>query len=105
MNDTSPEISEMVRGKLLARSGAERVLMGSRMFDAARAIVLASFPPGLSEVEIKRRLCQRLYGNEVVVEAFVEQLRSSRQKSQRQHDSSSSDEVTEQEALKTMGDR
>jgi hypothetical protein len=83
MHDTSPEIAEMVRGKLLARSGAERVLMGSRMFDAARAMALASFPPGLSEVEIKGRLCERLYGHEVEVEAFVAHLRSSQQKDQK----------------------
>lgn len=75
MNDTSPEIAQIVRDRLLARSGAERVLMGSRMFDVARAIVLASFPPNLSEIEKRHRLCQRLYGDEVSVEAFVEHLR------------------------------
>ena len=50
--------------------------MGSRMFDVARAMVLASFPSGLSELEIKGRLCERLYGNEVDVQAFVQHLRS-----------------------------
>ncbi|MCM3905207.1 MAG: hypothetical protein ND866_26220 [Pyrinomonadaceae bacterium] len=74
MNDTSPEVAELMRERLLARSGAERVLMGSLAFDAARAMVLASFPTGLSEIEIKRRLCERLYGNEVDVDAFVEHL-------------------------------
>ncbi len=82
MNDTPKEIAQIVRDRLLARSGAERVLMGSRMFDAARALVLASFPPGLSEVEIKRRLCERLYGHEVDVEGFVESLRSFQTKEQ-----------------------
>ena len=57
VNDTTPEIAALVRERLLARSGAERVLMGSRMFDVARAMVLASFPNGLSEIEVKRRLC------------------------------------------------
>ena len=76
MNDTTPEIAKIMRQRLLARSGAERVLMGSRMFDAARAMVMASFPPGLDEIEIKRRLCERFYGNEVSVEAFIEHLRS-----------------------------
>lgn len=74
MNDTSPEVAELMRERLLARSGAERVLMGSLAFDAARAMVLASFPTGLSEIQIKRRLCERLYGNEVDVDAFVEHL-------------------------------
>ena len=32
MNDTSPMIAEMFRQNLLARSGAERIGMGSRMF-------------------------------------------------------------------------
>jgi hypothetical protein len=76
MNDTPPEVAELVREKLMALSGYERMLMGSRMFDAARALVLASFPPGLSEIEIKRRLCERFYGDEVDVDAFVEHLRS-----------------------------
>lgn len=82
MNDTSPEIVALVRQKLLARSGPERVLMGSRMFDAARAMVLASLPSGLSEIEIKGRLCERLYGDEVDVEAFVEHLRSAQREPQ-----------------------
>ena len=46
------------------------------MFDEERARILASFPEGLSEIEIKRRLCERLYGDEVDVEAFVQHLRS-----------------------------
>ena len=62
MTDTSPEIAELVRQKLMARSGEERFLMGVRMFDAARAMALASMPAGLSPEEQKRRLFQRLYG-------------------------------------------
>lgn len=72
MNDTSPEIARMVREKLMALSGEERLMMGVRASQAAREIMLASFPPGLSEIEIKRRLCERLYGDEVDVEAFIE---------------------------------
>ena len=75
MNDTDPQIAELVRRRLLERSGAERVLMGSRMFDVARAMVLASFPGGLTDVEIKARLCERLYGDEVNVSAFLQHLR------------------------------
>jgi hypothetical protein len=74
MNDTSPEIAAIVREQLLSRSGVERVVMGSRMFDVARTITLASFPSGLSEIETKVRLCERLYGNEVDVEAYLEHL-------------------------------
>ena len=62
MTDTSPEIAELVRQKLMARSGEERFLMGVRMFDAARAMAQASLPAGLSPEELKRQLFQRLYG-------------------------------------------
>jgi hypothetical protein len=63
MNDTPPEIAEMVRQKLMARSGAERFAMGVRMFDAARAVVLASLPADLTPQEQKQRLFERLYGH------------------------------------------
>ena len=62
MTDTSPEIAEIVRQKLMARSAEERFLMGVRVFDAARAMALASLPVGLSPEELKRQLFQRLYG-------------------------------------------
>jgi hypothetical protein len=62
MNDTSPEIAELVRQKLMARSGSERFVMGTRMFDAARAVVEASLPANLLPEEMKRQLFQRLYG-------------------------------------------
>lgn len=62
MNDTPPEIAEIVRQKLLARSGSERFVMGTRMFDAACAMIMASLPPGLSPDELKRQLFQRVYG-------------------------------------------
>ena len=62
MNDTLPEIETKVREMMMARSGAERLIMGASMFDAARAIVIASFPKDLSEAELKRRLFERIYG-------------------------------------------
>jgi len=62
MNDTSPEIAELVRQKLMARSGSERFVMGTRMFDAARTVVVASLPAGLAPDELRRQLFQRVYG-------------------------------------------
>jgi hypothetical protein len=62
MTDTSPEVAAMVRARIMARTGEERFLMGVRAFDAARAMVLASLPPGLSEAERRRQLYQRVYG-------------------------------------------
>jgi len=76
MNDTPTEIANLVRQRVMERSGAERILMGSGMFETVKALILASFPQGLSDIEIKRRLCDRLYGNEVNVDGFVEHLRS-----------------------------
>lgn len=62
MTDTPPEIAELVRARLMARSGAERFRMGVDMFEAARRMVLASLPGDLTEQERKRRLFERLYG-------------------------------------------
>ena len=68
MTDTSPEIAEMVRARLIALSGEERFLMGVRMFDAARRMVLASLPAGLSEKERREQLFERLYGEPLPAE-------------------------------------
>ena len=86
MNDTPKEIADFIRRRLLSLSGSERVVMGSRMFDSARAIILSSFPSDISEVEIKRQLCERLYGKEVDLAGFVESLTASFEHSKRIHD-------------------
>lgn len=52
----------MVRACLMAPFGAERFLMGVRMFDAMRRIALASLPADLPVPERKRLLLARLYG-------------------------------------------
>ena len=62
MNDTLPEIEERMHQLMMKRSGAERIVMGASMFDAARAIMRASFPKNLSSDELKQRLCERTYG-------------------------------------------
>jgi hypothetical protein len=62
MNDTLAEIDEKLHQMMMARSGAERMLMSASMFDAARAIVIASLPTNLTEDEFKRRLFERTYG-------------------------------------------
>ncbi len=62
MNDTPPEVERLVREMMMARSGEERLLMGSAMFDAARDMVIASLPENLPALEFKRRLFERLYG-------------------------------------------
>ena len=46
----------------MARSGEERFIMGAQMFATAVTMILASFPPDLSEAERRRRLFERIYG-------------------------------------------
>jgi hypothetical protein len=62
MTDTSPEIAELVRSRLMALSGERRFLMGIQMCDAARRMVLASFPPDLTDAARKRLLYERYHG-------------------------------------------
>ena len=62
MNDTPPEIEELVRTRLMALSGEQRLRMGAEMFEAARAMVLASFPKNLEPMQRKRMLYERIYG-------------------------------------------
>lgn len=61
MKDTTPEIEAMVRERYRAMTPVERFLIGIQMFETARSIALASFTPGLSPEEVRRRLCRRLY--------------------------------------------
>jgi hypothetical protein len=69
LTDTPPEIAAMVRERLMARPAAERFEMGCRMFEAAREMVLASFPPDLSDTERRRRLYKRFYGQVLPVKS------------------------------------
>jgi hypothetical protein len=50
--------------------------MGSRMFEVARVMVLASMPSGLSDLEIRIRLCERTYGDQVDLDAFARRVSS-----------------------------
>lgn len=60
--DTSPEAHELYRFMLMQLSGEERLIRASRMFDAAREMILASFPKDLRPAEVRRRLYKRIYG-------------------------------------------
>ena len=67
MTDTEQEIKQLVRAQIMARSPAERFVMGAEMFDSALAVVKASLPTNLSGNEYKRRLFKRLYGLELPI--------------------------------------
>lgn len=75
MTDTSPEVMARYRSMLLARSPSERVIMAAQMFDAARAMVLASFPPNLPVHEQRRLLFARLYGDDIPADRVPAPLR------------------------------
>lgn len=49
----------------MKRSGAERILMGTGMFEAARSIVIASLPQGLSPVDLRWSIFERFYGQDL----------------------------------------
>lgn len=72
MNDTSPEIAVMMHRRYAGMSAVERFMIGVQMFETARVLVLASFPPDLSEKEKRKVLCERLYGKQIADEAYGE---------------------------------
>ena len=59
--DTSPEAAAIVRDQVMKLSGAERFVIGARMFESVRAIVFASLAGTISEPERKRMLYERIY--------------------------------------------
>ena len=61
MNDTPPEVEALYRKMLMEKSNEERMIMGARMFDAARRMMIASFPSNLSKEEFRRMLFERTY--------------------------------------------
>lgn len=71
MNDTSPAVEARFRAMLLARSGAERLVMGCGMFDDAQRIVVATIRaarPAIGEVELRQAIFLRFYGREFAPE-------------------------------------
>jgi hypothetical protein len=65
VTDTRPEVAAIVRDRIMKLSGAERFVIGARMFESARGIVLASLPQNISEPERKRMLYERFYGEDL----------------------------------------
>ena len=70
MNDTSPEIEAFLTERFAAISGSDRALMALQMFETAQQIVLSSLDPALSELQRRRELCRRFYGDELARAAF-----------------------------------
>ncbi len=67
MTDTAAHVERLYRELLMQRSGEERLLMGCRMFDSARALVRASLgdPDGTDHSPAMRvQLFLRTYGQD-----------------------------------------
>jgi len=64
VSDTPPFIEHIYRQKIMEKSVEERLTMGSCMFDAAREMVLSSFPQNMSLQEKRKSLFLRFYSND-----------------------------------------
>ena len=64
MTDTSPETEAFLRECYAAMSGTERALMALQMFETAQQIVLSSLPVGAGDLDRRRELCRRFYGED-----------------------------------------
>lgn len=72
MNDTHPDIEQEFHSRLMARSGEERLRMGTDMFTSALALMRAGISAThgeLTEFEMRELLLERLYGDELSVVA------------------------------------
>ena len=68
MTDAPPDVQARFDELMRQRSGTDRVLMMSEMFDFARALVLANLRatrPGATEADLRVLLFERLYGEEI----------------------------------------
>ncbi len=65
VEDTAPEINEMIFQRTMALTSSERFLMGMSMLTTAREMIWASLPKDLSESQCRRHFYKRLYGEEL----------------------------------------
>ena len=70
MTDTSPAIEALLSERYAAMSGTERALMALQMFETAQHIVLSSLPEGSGELDRRRALCRRFYGEELARKVY-----------------------------------
>ena len=76
MFDTTPEMQKMMQ----ETTPSERVMMGFSMFETFRESIIQSIRennPGISELDLKKELFLRLYGDEFTAEeteAFFKHL-------------------------------
>jgi hypothetical protein len=63
VRDTPPEIEQIYRAMLMARSGSERLLMGCDLFSTSRELVMSALNER-DPTEVRQQLFLRLYGPE-----------------------------------------
>ncbi|MCB1116115.1 MAG: hypothetical protein KDK71_06560 [Chlamydiia bacterium] len=70
-SDTSPSMAKKFREMLMERSGEERMMMGCSMSRACRILVIQAIErkhPGISPLELRKKLFMRYYGKEFTQE-------------------------------------
>lgn len=73
MNDTSPEIEKIQFEMMMRKSPNERIALGCEMFMAARELIFASLPKGLSENEKKKIFYREIYGEHLPADFFKDE--------------------------------
>ena len=68
MRDTDPEVEKIYNERIMALEPGERLEMCLRMFDYAKALVIAGirheFGQDISEVELRKQIFLRFYGGD-----------------------------------------
>lgn len=70
--DTSRDITERIRQRLLARSGSDRVSMATRMFQTAKALVVSRVRASgvTDETDARLAVLAQLYGDDLTPAQF-----------------------------------
>lgn len=65
MNDTPPDVEEMVDERYRSMTPDQRVRIAVSMFETARALIESSLPPNLNRKERRLAFARRLYAGEL----------------------------------------
>ena len=68
LEDTSPEIRQLVRQIVMARPEAARFLMWAEMHESGKELAKIGMPGGLTPVEQKHYLYRRIHGEDFPVQ-------------------------------------
>jgi len=73
LNDTTKEIEEMQNDLWMKRTPQERARFASAMFAAARQAIISSLPKNLSQIESKKQIFERTYGEPLPDDFFKDE--------------------------------